>query len=70
MQALNKTDDALTSAAMVDCKSKEKATTATKKTILNANANKDIKLDYLLSEAWIDREPKYMRIQSSVLNKS
>ena len=50
--------DVAFAATAAESKKKEKST---KKTVYS-NANKDIKLDYLMSEAWIDREPKYLRI--------
>ena len=64
MQAANqnteRVSDVAHAAIAADPRRKEKLTTATKTTA--SNANKDIKLDYLMNEAWIDREPKYLRI--------
>ena len=64
MQAANqdteRVSDVPLAAIAAEPRKKEQPSTATKKTA--SNANKDIKLDYLMSEAWIDREPKYLRI--------
>ena len=67
MQAANKNTERVSSdfalaPTAAESKRKEKTTTAATKKIAVSNGNKDIKLDYLTSEAWIDREPKYLRI--------
>ena len=68
MQAANQNTERVSSdvalaATAAESKKKEKANTiATKKSAAVSITNKDIKLDYLMSEAWIDREPKYLKI--------
>ena len=59
-QSTERVSDVALAATAAESRKKEKTNTATKKTV--SNANKDIKLDYLMNEAWIDREPKYLRI--------